>query len=67
MEVCYGSTSSKGRKPGTAWLVQLRRDNQAVVIAIGLTLPRARDLAERIASLLQITATVPDSRMELST
>lgn len=67
VEVNYESTSSKGRKPERAWLVQLRRDNQAVIIAIGLSLPRAQNLAEKIANLLQITATIPNGGMELST
>lgn len=65
VEVSYGSTSSKGRMPGRAWLVQLRRDNQAVIVAIGLTLPRAQELAEKIANLLQIAASVPKGQPEL--
>jgi hypothetical protein len=32
-EVDHGSTSAKGQLPGRVWLVRLRRDNHAVIIA----------------------------------
>ena len=51
-EVDLGSTSSKGRTQGRVWLVPLRRGNESVIIAIGLSRMRADALAERITSLL---------------
>ncbi len=51
-EVGLGSTSSKGRTQGRVWLVRLRRDNESVIIAIGLSRMRADALAERITELL---------------
>ena len=52
VEVDLGSTSSKGRTQGRVWLVRLRRDNESVIIAIGLSRMQADALAERITSLL---------------
>lgn len=37
VEVLAGSTSSIGRSPARAWLVQLRRGSRGVVVAIGLS------------------------------
>jgi hypothetical protein len=51
-EVDLGSTSSKGRTQGRVWLVRLRRGNESVIIAIGLSRMRADALAERITTLL---------------
>ena len=51
-EVDLGSTSSKGRTEGRVWLVRLRRGNESVIIAIGLSQMRADALAERITKLL---------------
>lgn len=51
-EVDLGSTSSKGRTQGRVWLVRLRRDNESVIIAIGLSRTQADALAERITRLL---------------
>jgi len=51
-EVDLGSTSSKGRTEGRVWLVRLRRGNESVIIAIGLSRMRADALAERITKLL---------------
>jgi hypothetical protein len=51
-EVDLGSTSSKGRTQGQVWLVRLRRGNESVIIAIGLSRMRADALAERITKLL---------------
>jgi hypothetical protein len=50
--VDLGSTSSKGRTQGQVWLVRLRRGNESVIIAIGLSRMRADALAERITKLL---------------
>jgi hypothetical protein len=59
VEVDRGSTSSKGRAPDRQWLVRLRRDNQSVIIAIGLTRTNADHLAHQITELL---ATKPLTR-----
>lgn len=47
-----GSASSRGRRPDHAWLVQLRRGDQTVIIAIGHTQANADRLAEQINNLL---------------
>ena len=52
MEVDHGSTSSKGRPAGKAWLVRLRRGDEVVIVAIGLTNAGAERLAERIRRLV---------------
>jgi hypothetical protein len=52
-EIDRGSTSAKGRPPDRAWLVRLRRDNHAVIIAIGLARPSAEHLASKINQLLR--------------
>jgi hypothetical protein len=52
VEVDHGSTSSKGRPAGKAWLVRLRRGDEAVIVAIGLTNATAERLAERIRRLV---------------
>ena len=57
-EIDRGSTSAKGRPPDRAWLVRLRRDNHAVIIAIGLARPSAEHLASKINQLLH----PPDTR-----
>lgn len=51
-EVDHGSTSAKGQAPGRAWLVRLRRDNRAVIIATGLARPSAEHLASKINQLI---------------
>jgi hypothetical protein len=51
-EVDMGSTSSKGRTQGRVWLVRLRRDNERVIVAVGLSRNRAEALAERLTTLL---------------
>jgi hypothetical protein len=50
--VDLGSTSSKGRTLGRVWLVRLRRGNETVIVAVGLSRTRAEALAERITTLL---------------
>ena len=51
-EATMGSASSRGRHPDTAWLVQLRRGNRHVVIAIGLRRPTADRMAQQINDFL---------------
>lgn len=51
-EVTMGSASSRDRHPDRAWLVQLRRGNQLVVVTIGLRRTAADRLAEQINQLL---------------
>lgn len=51
-EVDMGSTSSKGRTQGRIWLVRLRRGNDRVIVAVGLSRNRAEALAERITTVL---------------
>jgi len=53
VEVDFGSTSSRGRAPGRAWLVRIRRGNQTAVVAIGLSRSCAEALAEKITALMQ--------------
>jgi hypothetical protein len=52
VEVDHGSTSSKGRPAGKAWLVRLRRGDEVVIVAVGLTNATAERLAERIRRLV---------------
>ena len=52
VEVDYGSASSRGRAPGTAWMVRMRRADKSVIVAIGLTRSSADRLAFTIAELL---------------
>jgi len=52
VEVDHGSTSSKGRPAARAWLVRIRRGDDEVTVAIGLTNANAERLAERIWRLV---------------
>ncbi len=52
VEVDMGSASSRGRRPESAWLVRLRRDQRTVIVTIGLSRPAADHLAEQISDLL---------------
>jgi hypothetical protein len=52
VEIDHGSTSSKGRPAGKTWLVRLRRGDEAVIVAIGMTNATAERLAERIRRLV---------------
>lgn len=52
VEVDLGSTSSRGRAPGQAWLVRIRCGDQAAVVAIGLSRSCAEALAEKITALM---------------
>lgn len=47
-----GSTSSKGRSQGKVWMVQLRRGDEALIVAIGLHRLAADALADRINAFL---------------
>jgi hypothetical protein len=51
-EVDLGSTSSKGRTQGRVWLVRLRRGDDRVIVAVGLSRNRAEALVERITTVL---------------
>ena len=52
VEVDHGSTTSKGRPAARAWLVRIRRGDDEVIVAIGLTNAGAERLAERIRRLV---------------
>jgi hypothetical protein len=65
VEVDYGSTSSKGRPPGRAWMVSLRRGDQTVIVRIGLSFSAAEALANKMADLLQVTASIPSNHLQL--
>lgn len=52
VEVDYGSASSRGRLPGEAWMVRLRRADQSVIVAIGLRRSAADRLKAAITELL---------------
>lgn len=56
-EVDQGSATSRGRPPERRWLVRLRRDDQRVIVAWGLSRPAAERLVEAITALLE-----PDHR-----
>lgn len=51
-EIDMGSATSRGRPPERAWLVRLRRDEHAVIVAVGLRRPAAERLAQQINDLL---------------
>ena len=51
-ETMRGSASSRGRHPDTTWLVQLRRGDRAVIVAIGLRRSAADRLVEQLNDLL---------------
>jgi hypothetical protein len=52
VEVDLGSASSRGRRPDRAFIVRMRRGEQSVIVAIGLTRDAADRLAEQIAELV---------------
>ena len=52
VEIDYGSASSRGRLPGQAWMVRLRRGERDVIVAIGLRRPSAERLPQQITDLL---------------
>ena len=52
VQIDTGSTSSRGRPPGHAWLIRLRRGNRSVITTTGLSRTSAEHLAGQITSLL---------------
>jgi hypothetical protein len=52
VQIDTGSSSSRGRPPGQAWLIRLRRGNRSVITTIGLSRTSAEHLAEQITALL---------------
>ncbi|HEX9515735.1 MAG TPA: hypothetical protein VF940_06115 [Streptosporangiaceae bacterium] len=52
VEIDTGSSTSRGRPPGQAWLIRLRRGNRSVITTIGLSRTSAEHLAQQITGLL---------------
>ncbi len=52
VQIDTGSTSSRGRPPGQAWLTRLRRGSRSVITTTGLSRTSAEHLARQITSLL---------------
>ena len=52
IEIDTSSTSSRGRSPGQAWLIRLRRGHRSVITTIGLSRASAEHLAQKITDLL---------------
>jgi hypothetical protein len=52
VQIDTGSTSSRGRPPGQAWLIRLRRGSRSVITTTGLSRTSAEHLARQITSLL---------------
>jgi hypothetical protein len=52
VQIDTGSTSSRGRPPGHAWLIRLRRGHRNVITTTGLSRTSAEHLAEQITDLL---------------
>jgi hypothetical protein len=52
VEIDTGSSTSRGRTPGQAWLIRLRRGNRSVITTIGLSRTSAEHLAHKITELL---------------
>jgi hypothetical protein len=52
VEIDTGSSAARGRPPGQAWLIRLRRGNRSVITTIGLSRTSAELLAQKIAELL---------------
>ena len=52
VEIDTGSSTSRGRPPGQAWLIRLRRGNRSVITTIGLSRTTADHLAQQITDLL---------------
>jgi hypothetical protein len=52
VEIDTGSTSSRGRPPGQAWLIRPRRGHRSVITTIGLSRASAEHLAQKITDLL---------------
>ena len=52
VEIDTGSSTSRGRPPGQARLIRLRRGNRSVITTIGLSRTSAELLAQQITDLL---------------
>jgi len=52
VEIDTGSASSRGRPPDHAWMIRLRRGDQSVIVAVGLTRTAAQHLADHIAEIV---------------
>jgi len=52
VEVDNGSASSWDRPASMAFLVRVRRDEDSLIVAIGLSRANAESLAERLGQLL---------------
>lgn len=52
VEVDHGSASSWDRPASTAFLVRVRRGEESLIVAIGLSRENADSLAERLAQLI---------------
>jgi hypothetical protein len=61
VEIDYGSTSSRNRPTGQAWLVRLRRADHAVIVNTGLGRASAEHLARQIDRLLHPEPADPKS------
>lgn len=65
-EVDTGSASSRGRPPERIWLVRLRRNDNSVIVAIGLHRVAAEHLAARINDLLAPTTSAMRAAIDSS-
>ena len=52
VEVQLGSTSSKNQTHGRVWMVCLRRGNDSLIVAIGMSRRDAERLAERMTDMV---------------
>jgi hypothetical protein len=52
VEVQLGSTSSKNQTQGRVWMVCLRRGNDSLIVAIGMSRRDAERLAERMTDMV---------------
>jgi hypothetical protein len=52
VQIDTGSSNSRGRPPGQAWLIRLRRGNRSVITTIGLSRTSAEQITEQITDLL---------------
>lgn len=65
VEIDHGSTSAKGRTGGRVWLIRLRRDDRAVILATGLDRPSAEHLARQITHVLDPTPEHAPARLAI--
>src|SRR5258707_12960950 len=52
VEIATGSSPSRGRPPGQAWLIRLRRGNRTAITTIGLSRTSGEHLPQKITDLL---------------